>query len=96
MKQAVGINLKAARKKAGLTQKDLAALAGLSQNYIAQIECGRRAPSLEVLVMLAESINVKPAELLSGAGIVEELRRLVDIVGLDRLQSELEELSHKS
>lgn len=93
MKHVVGINLRAARQNAGMTQRELANKTGVTQNYIAQIEGGRRAPSLEVLVHLAESIDVQPADLLSGEGVTHELQRLIDIVGLERLRTELDELA---
>ncbi len=46
------------RAHRGLAGKDLAAQAGISAPYLAQIEAGQREPSLAVLKALAAALNV--------------------------------------
>ena len=46
------------RAHRGLAGKDLAARAGISAPYLAQIEAGRREPSLAVLKALAAALSV--------------------------------------
>ncbi len=46
------------RKLRNLTQAELAEKVGLSSNFIALIESGRRAPSFETLEKLIEVLNV--------------------------------------
>ena len=46
------------RAHRGLAGKDLAAQAGISAPYLAQIEAGQREPSLTVLKALAASLGV--------------------------------------
>src|SRR5438270_657417 len=44
-----------ARRRAGLTQRELAARAGTSQSAIARLERGRQIPSVETLTMTARA-----------------------------------------
>jgi transcriptional regulator with XRE-family HTH domain len=53
------------RELAELSMRQVAAMAGISNPYLSQIERGLRAPSEEVLRALAESLNVS-ADLLRG------------------------------
>jgi DNA-binding XRE family transcriptional regulator len=48
-----------ARKNAGLTQADLAAIVGMSQSSLARIEAGRVSPSLATLTKLATALQVR-------------------------------------
>lgn len=59
-----GKNIKNARKKAGLTQKELAEASGVAKVTIQQYETGKRQPRLEQLSMLAEAMKVHMDELL--------------------------------
>jgi transcriptional regulator with XRE-family HTH domain len=53
------------RELAELSMRQVAAMAGISNPYLSQIERGLRAPSEEVLRAIAESLNVS-ADLLRG------------------------------
>ena len=59
-----GQMLKAARKKAGLTQAGLAKTTGMSRSSIANVETGRQRIHLHALFGLAYSLRVRAAELL--------------------------------
>jgi transcriptional regulator with XRE-family HTH domain len=53
------------RKAKGMTQRDLAAKAEITQGYVAQIELGKKKnPSLDVLRRLAEALDVPVTDLL--------------------------------
>ena len=54
-----GKNIKEARKKAGLTQKELADASGVAKITIQQYEAGKRQPRLEQLMKLAEAMKIK-------------------------------------
>jgi len=51
--------LQEARRRAGLTQRELAARAGTSQSAIARIERGRQLPSLETLQRILRACDLE-------------------------------------
>ena len=53
-----------ARKKAGLTQEQVALEADIDLTYMGGIERGRRNPSVLVLVRIADALGVDPTDLL--------------------------------
>lgn len=58
-----GMNLKAARKRAGMTQSELAARVGCSYQMVQRYETGERNPKLETVARFAEALGVDPEEL---------------------------------
>lgn len=64
---ALGETVRRLREERDLTQEELAARAGLSANYVGEIESGKRNPSALVLFALARGLGVEPARLLEGA-----------------------------
>lgn len=52
-----GSNFRAARQKAGLTQRDIEAVTGIKQHYVSQIESGKQNPTLGTIAALALSVN---------------------------------------
>ena len=78
------------RELAELSMRQVAAMAGISNPYLSQIERGLRAPSEEVLRAIAESLNVS-ADLLRGdeppdgsADVVEAIQSDPDLTGSQR------------
>jgi transcriptional regulator with XRE-family HTH domain len=67
-----GEQLKNFRKERGISQEDLAFRAGLDRTYISGLECGKRNPTLKILVKLAVSLNMKPSELLMNLHSIAE------------------------
>ena len=61
-----GDNLARIRRSADLSQDDLSVRASLHRTEISQIERGLRIPRIDTLVKLAGSLEVTPAELLTG------------------------------
>jgi len=57
--------LKKARKKLSVTQKKFADMLGVTHNYIAQIEMGRRIPSLKMLLEISKLTDCEVQEFLS-------------------------------
>ena len=68
----IGATLKEARLKAGLTQADLAEMAGLTREYISQLELDRRMATIPVFVRLCRLLG------LSGARMGEMLESVDD------------------
>jgi putative transcriptional regulator len=62
-----GRNLAQARQDAGLSQRALSRLTGISQRHISAIELGTVNPSLATIVELAMSVGQSPIELLRPA-----------------------------
>ena len=53
----IGLRVKEARKKTGLTQVQLADKSGISRSYLAGVEQGYYNPSVKTLLMLASVMN---------------------------------------
>jgi transcriptional regulator with XRE-family HTH domain len=62
--QRLGEFIKAQRQLNQLSQRQLAKLADLSDTYMSQLERGRHEPSLSVLRALAESLGIRPDQLI--------------------------------
>jgi transcriptional regulator with XRE-family HTH domain len=62
----IGRNLSKARGSLGLTQKELAAEAHISAQYVSKIEGEDGDPSLEVLLALSRALGVSINYLLTG------------------------------
>ncbi len=67
-RSGLGDFIRAQRKLAALSQRDLARLCDLSDPYVSQIERGRHDPSVRVLRSLAEALNIRADTILSYAG----------------------------
>lgn len=63
-----GANMRAARRRSGMTQTDLASIDGLDRAAISLTEKGRRSPDMRTLLRIAEGLNVTAAELVQGIG----------------------------
>lgn len=76
---AVGARIKAARERAKMTQEDLADALDMSPTHISVIERGVKAPKLETLVRIANTLRVSTDMLLQDVatyandGIASEL-----------------------
>lgn len=64
MRKLVGRNVRAARVQLGITQERLAEVSGFSQQYISDLERGRRNPTIVSLYELAQALRVTPVHLL--------------------------------
>lgn len=60
-------NIRRYRAYFGLSQAELGRRAGVSPGFIAEIEIGRKLPSLEKLAAIAGVLNLRPFRLLMGA-----------------------------
>jgi transcriptional regulator with XRE-family HTH domain len=60
LKQTFIKNLKDFRKKEGLSQMQLAEYCGISPGYIAEIEIGKKFPSIGVIEKIAHILKVEP------------------------------------
>lgn len=65
--QVFGERIRTFRKERGMSQIDLANKVGIDRSYIGFLERGERNPSLEMIIKIAEALNVTPDELLKKA-----------------------------
>src|SRR5437870_12862976 len=68
---ALGSFIRAQRKLADLSLRELAQRANVSNPYLSQIERGLHEPSVKVLKAIATALNVSAETLLAQAGLLE-------------------------
>jgi transcriptional regulator with XRE-family HTH domain len=66
IREQLGLNLRARRDEAGLSQEALGAMCELDRTEISLLERGLRFPRLDTLVKLARALQLSPSELLDG------------------------------
>ncbi len=69
--QQLGARVAYLRRKKKMSQLDLSLEAGVTKNYISDLECGRRNPSLVTLEKIAKGLGVSVSELTKGLGSFE-------------------------
>jgi len=67
VQKAFGRQVRQLRKLRQFTQEEIAGRAGISYKYVGQIERGEVNPSLDIVVRLAQVLEVAPADLLEFA-----------------------------
>lgn len=60
----IGLNVSIYRHQRSWTQEYLAEQAGLSKQFVCNIECGRTIPSLQTILSLCEALSIEPNDLL--------------------------------
>ena len=61
-------NLRACRKRAGLSQEALGFRASLHRTEIGLLERGARVPRIDTVIKLASALNIPSGDLLEGIG----------------------------
>jgi transcriptional regulator with XRE-family HTH domain len=70
--EALGEVIRAQRKLAKLSLRELAGMTQVSNPYLSQIERGMHQPSIRVLTAIAAALGVSAEQLLAEAGMLEE------------------------
>lgn len=98
-KKTLGVRIKALRKLQGWSQERLAEQAGISTQYVSNIERGKENPTLDLLLRLAEALRVSPAELfdfeaegIDRKALQAEIRRTIETRDVERLRIALKVL----
>ena len=65
MRKLVGRNFARLRREKGLTQEDVEARSGFSQQYLSGLERGKRNPSIVTLYGIAQALGVSHVELVT-------------------------------
>ena len=96
--KAIGLRIKAARARKGLTQGNIANLTGLSTPHISNIETGNTKLGLPTIIHLANVLDVSVDELLCDNIHHNELADLVKDCSVDELHiiSELAKVIKKA
>lgn len=64
MRKLVGRNFARLRREKGLTQERVEELSGFSQQYLSDLERGKRNPTIVTLYELAQAIGVSHVDLV--------------------------------
>jgi transcriptional regulator with XRE-family HTH domain len=75
---ALGAYIRTQRKLANLSLRQLAELTSLSNPYLSQIERGLHQPSVRVLKLISEALDVSAETLLAQAGLLDPTRASQD------------------
>lgn len=67
MRKLVGVNVRQIRTNLNMTQEQLAERSGFSQQYISDLERGRRNPTVVTLFELAQALSSDPVALITPA-----------------------------
>jgi transcriptional regulator with XRE-family HTH domain len=72
MLQAFGEFVRAQRRLAQVSQRNLARMSGVSDSYLSQIERGNYRPSPQVVKALAQAFGLEPKQLYTMLGFMDE------------------------
>ena len=73
---AIGKRIKQYRTKKQLSQEDLGNVIGVTRKHLSKIEIGERAPTLDLLILIANALDISADDLL-----VENLNHTSSPVG---------------
>jgi transcriptional regulator with XRE-family HTH domain len=62
--KAFGNALQQERKRAGLSQEELAFRAKVDRTFVSRAESGKRQPALTTVFLLAKALGIRPAGLI--------------------------------
>ncbi len=65
VRKLVGRNVKGFRRDKGWTQEKLAEVSGVPQQYISELESGKRNPTLLTLHQLAQGLEIRLVDLVN-------------------------------
>ena len=70
-REALGTFIRTQRKLANLSLRQLADMTSLSNPYLSQVERGLHQPSVRVLKLISDALNVSAETLLAQAGLLD-------------------------
>ena len=76
--EALGAFIRGQRELAQLSLRQVAEMTKVSHPYLSQVERGLHQPSVRVLKLLSEALNVSAETLLTQAGLLEGDERAAD------------------
>jgi transcriptional regulator with XRE-family HTH domain len=85
LKRQIGVRVRAAREKAGLTQEELAHLVNRDKDSVSLIERGRTVPTLQMLLDLSAGLKIGLLDLVPTEPVRKSEKRLkleAEVIGL--------------
>jgi transcriptional regulator with XRE-family HTH domain len=70
-REALGAFIRSQRKLANLSLRQLAEMTSLSNPYLSQIERGLHQPSVRVLKLISDALNLSAETLMAQAGLID-------------------------
>ena len=70
-REALGAFIRSQRQLANLSLRQLAEMTSLSNPYLSQVERGLHQPSVRVLKLISDALNVSAETLLAQAGLLD-------------------------
>lgn len=96
LKQMIGSRIKDIRNKKGITQEQLSESVGINPKYLSSIERGKENPTLNILLQLAQSLDVNLDEIFRHVQIEDpEMRMRLILRLLDKADDEQLKLAYK-
>jgi transcriptional regulator with XRE-family HTH domain len=87
-REALGSFIRAQRKLANLSLRQLAELTSLSNPYLSQLERGLHQPSVRVIKLISDALNLSTETLLAQAGLISPASPGEDEAGSPKLLTE--------
>lgn len=81
-------NVRRFRNDRGLTQEQLGEKAGISSTYVSKVERLVSSPTLDIIVKIAEALDISPAELFNELDIESALYVYTDLEKSPRKKDE--------
>ena len=75
LKEMIGSRIQEIRNKKGMTQDQLSEKVGISSKYLSSIERGKENPTLNTILKMARSLDVKPDEFFTYLEIEDPAKR---------------------
>jgi transcriptional regulator with XRE-family HTH domain len=88
--EALGAFIKNKRKLANLSLRQLAERTKLSNPYLSQIERGLHQPSVRVIRLISDALNVPAQTLLAQAGLLHHRDTSSDPAGTDQVEAAIQ------
>jgi transcriptional regulator with XRE-family HTH domain len=85
--EALGAYIRSKRKHANLTLRQLAERTRLSNPYLSQIERGLHQPSVRVIRLISDALNVSAETLLTQAGLLRHDHAAEDGAARERVST---------
>ena len=63
--ELIGVRIKRYRENKGLSQEELGSIIGISNRHLSKIETGAKNPSLELILNIANVLNITADDLLA-------------------------------